>query len=98
MPSRISFWARRIGGLASRVRPLRATIRPRVRHIVYCPECHSGISAMPPRPARFGLNADVAHTAIKKTAATSLPPLPFLLFQGNMIARSFISSLYVQQY
>ena len=33
-------------------------IRPRVRHIVYCPEWHSGISAVPPR--LLGLNADVA--------------------------------------
>ena len=64
----LPFFARGVGGLPLRWRCLAslllslslssaAPIRPRVRHIVYCPEWYSGISAVPPRP--LGLNADV---------------------------------------
>ena len=50
-------WARAYGGLALAWRPpplspSAAPIRPRVRHVVYCPEWYSGISAVPPRPLR----------------------------------------------
>ena len=45
--------ARGVGGLPLR-HPFSTTgrVRPRVRHVVYCPECHSGLSAAPPRPLR----------------------------------------------
>ncbi|MBQ7382624.1 MAG: hypothetical protein IJV61_06365 [Paludibacteraceae bacterium] len=68
--------ARDIGGLVPRRRcipntlrcassylaTLERLLRPRVHHIVYYPECYSGISAMPSRP--LGLNAAVAHAVL----------------------------------
>lgn len=60
-------------GLSSYLAPLERLLRPRVHHIVYYPECYSGISAVPPRP--LGLNADVAHAA---SIDSSFPPTFFL--------------------
>lgn len=51
---------------------LERLLRPRVHHIVYYPECYSGISAMPSRP--LGLNAGVAHAA---SIDSSFPPTFF---------------------
>ena len=60
-------------GLSSYLAPLERLLRPRVHHIVYYPECYSGISAVPSRP--LGLNADVAHAA---SIDSSFPPTFFL--------------------
>ena len=86
IPTPAFLFARRTGGLASRVRPLRANIRPRVRHFVYCVRIIFGRNRQTRRPARFVLNADVIFLRIspdvighKKTAATSLLPLSFVV-------------------
>ena len=68
--------------------PSAAPVRPRVRHVVYCPECHSDISAEQSRPR--GLNADVAHAA----ARMSIPADSIRLSQGCLPAVLFRFSVY----
>ena len=57
--------------LATLLSPLAAFIRPRVRHVVYCPKCHLGISAAPPRPR--ALNAGVAHSHLAGLVLCDIP-------------------------
>lgn len=89
--------ARGVGGLPLRWLSLRSCrVRPRVRHIVYCPECHSGISAVPPRPLRAQCDHNHVHSArchlAKKIAATFMP-LPYFFLCS--ISSKFIVCLFL---
>ena len=83
--------ARRIGGLASRVRPLRADIRPRVRHFVYCVRIAFGHSQTR-RPARFVLNAEVAPSLYVYYPAFDAV---FLSFRLVLLPFLFIGRIYL---